>query len=334
MRSLGLFVTLGASLLLFLFSGRGAASSDAQNMNIIETPNVRWGIYQILWSPAQFEKELGEQLAQLGGKPRYVMFFRDLFRGRGFPLQAVEICDRRDLIPVISFEPAPWHARQNAAGLAEIAAGQWDGYFRRWGQAAARWGKPVYFRFGFEMNGDWFSWGQRPDLFKKAWRRIHRLFKQAGADKIQLMFSPNVVPRNSKQMENPLTYYPGDDVVDCIGVDGYNFGDHYSRWHRWHSYQAIFEPTLAVLSKIKKPLFISEIGCADDPRKPSWIADFLKRVTSDQRIAAFIYYNYYPKPRGYPNWRLDSDETTLAVFRKWVKDLKEVKAREKRPRPD
>ncbi len=116
-------MALSASLLLFLFSGGGAASSDTQNANIIHTPNVRWGIYQILWSPEQFEEELGEQLAQLGGKPRYVMFFRDLFRGRGFPLQAFEICDRRDLIPVISFEPAPWHARQNADGLNDIAAG-------------------------------------------------------------------------------------------------------------------------------------------------------------------------------------------------------------------
>ncbi len=134
------------------------------------------------------------------------------------------------------------------------------------------------------------------------------------------MFAPNVVPEISAASQHPLIYYPDDDVVDYVAVDGYNFGDHYDRWHRWQSYEAVFEPTLDVLSKVGKPLFISEIGCADDPRKPAWIRDFLKRVSADKRIAGFIYYNYYPRRRGYPNWRLDSDEKTMALFRKWADD--------------
>ena len=51
-----------------------------------------------------------------------------------------------------------------------------------------------------------------------------------------------------------------------------------------------------------------------------WIKDLLDRVSKDRRIAAFIYYNYYPKDRGYPNWRLDSDGITLQIFRKWAND--------------
>lgn len=168
------------------------------------------------------------------------------------------------------------------------------------------------------MNSNWFSWGRKPQQFKAAWRRIHRLFRHAGADNIKWMFAPNVVPENSAPSQNPLTYYPGDDVVDYVAADGYNFGDHYDRWHQWQSYEAVFEPTLALLFKIGKPLFLSEIGCADDRRKPAWIGDFLKRVSADRRIAGFIYYNYYPERRGYPNWRLDSDEKSLAVFRKWA----------------
>lgn len=176
----------------------------------------------------------------------------------------------------------------------------------------------MIFRFGFEMNGDWFSWGHKPEPFKNAWRRIHHLFRQADASNVMWMFSPNVAPAYGNELQNPLTYYPGDDVVDIVGVDGYNFGDRYSRWHRWKSYEAVFETTLEALSRLDKPLFISEIGCADDRRKPAWIEDFLSRVSKDQRITAFIYYNFYPKKRGYPNWRLDSDQATLEVFRKWA----------------
>ena len=55
-----------------------------------------------------------------------------------------------------------------------------------------------------------------------------------------------------------------------------------------------------------------------------WIKDFLDRVSNDRRIAAFIYYNYYPKDRGYPNWRIDSDSATLQIFRKWAKNDQNV----------
>lgn len=317
---------LKLAIALFFLIGLGRVAAGAQEMQIKPTRQVSWGIYQILWSLEQFETELSQQLNLLGGTPKYVLFFRDLDRKRGFPLQAIEICDRNNLIPVVSFEPAPWRDRQSSKALQDIADGHWDEYFQRWGQAAARWSKPVIFRFGFEMNGGWFSWGQRPELFKKTWHRIHRLFRQAKAGNIQWMFAPNVAPEKSSALQNPLTYYPGDDVVDYVAVDGYNFGDHHDRWHRWQSYQAVFEATLAALSKLKKPLFISEIGCADDSRKPIWIEDFLKRVSTDQRISAFIYYNYYPKRRGYPNWRLNSDDMTLRVFRKWANSQTDVRS--------
>jgi hypothetical protein len=297
-----------------------AASAPAAAQNIADPPTraVPWGVYQILWSTDQFERELEQQLDQLGGTPRYVLFFRDLHTDRGFPLKAVEICHKNNLIPIISFEPAPWGAADNHPGLQHIADGRYDPFFKRWGQAAARWDKTVIFRFGFEMNGDWFSWGHQPEPFKKAWRRIHRLFRQAEAHNVLWMFSPNVAPESASGLQHPLTYYPGDDVVDVVGADGYNFGDHYSRWHRWESYSAVFGATLEVLSRLNKPLFISEIGCADDQRKSAWISDFLIRVSMDRRIAAFIYYNFYPKNRGYPNWRLDSDQATLELFRKWA----------------
>ena len=305
-------------LSLFLWLGltiTGSLDADAKPI-----PRVSWGIYQILWSPGQFERELAQQLDQLGGTPKYVLFFRDLEPKRGFPLNVVQICDRKKLTPVISFEPAPWGAPKTHDGLSAISSGRYDQYFRQWGRDAARWGKTVIFRFGFEMNGNWFSWGQQPKQFKSAWRRIHRLFKETGASNVKWLFSPNVAPKDADGRQNPLTYYPGDHVVDYVGVDGYNFGDHYDRWHRWHSFKKIFEPTLAKLSQLNKPLFIAEIGCAADDRKALWIRDFLSRVAIDRRITAFIYYNYYPKARGYPNWRLDSDSATLQIFRKWADD--------------
>ena len=78
---------------------------------------------------------------------KYVLFFRDLDSRRGFPLKTVRICDRKNMTPVINFEPAPWGAPQTHDGLVAISSGRYDQYFRRWGHDAARWGKTVIFRF-------------------------------------------------------------------------------------------------------------------------------------------------------------------------------------------
>ena len=42
----------------------------------------------------------------------------------------------------------------------------------------------MLFRFDFEMNGDWFSWGMDPNAFKAAWVRVHTIFADAGADNL------------------------------------------------------------------------------------------------------------------------------------------------------
>ena len=38
-----------------------------------------------------------------------------------------------------------------------------------------------YYRFGFEMNGDWMAWGMKPERFKRAWIHVWKLFQQTGA---------------------------------------------------------------------------------------------------------------------------------------------------------
>jgi len=67
-----------------------------------------------------------------------------------------------------------------------------------------------------------------------------------------------------------------------------------------------------------QPLYLAEIGCADGPRKAEWMADFLKSVRGDSRLSGFIYYNFADGKNNEPDWRLDSDPRSLAVFRNFV----------------
>ncbi|MGJ8656058.1 MAG: glycoside hydrolase family 26 protein [Akkermansiaceae bacterium] len=284
-----------------------------------------WGVYQIHRGVERFEAGLVSQVKLLGAVPDYVLFFRDMNPGRGFPAQTAEVCKKYGATAVISQELWRWSERSemNRTWLARINAGETDEFWREWGRGAKAFDSEVVLRFGFEMNGDWFGWGQQPEAFIKAWRRVHGIIRGEGATKVQFMFSPNVEWDESKEKAAIELYYPGDEFVDFLGLDGYNFGDDHSEWHSWQSYEAVFEKSIRKMSQADKPLILSEIGCADGPLKGEWMKGFLDSVEKDGRVSGFIYYNHFDPRKREPNWLLNSDPGALKMFREFIQRVGE-----------
>ncbi|MGF1449392.1 MAG: glycoside hydrolase family 26 protein [Opitutales bacterium] len=287
-----------------------------------ESSNERkpWGVYQILWQVSQFSTELDSQIDLLGGQPNYVLFFRDLSERRGFPVRPVQVSLQRGAIPIISLELEEWGRRGPEADILErINAGEFDRFFRIFGEQAGQYvpeGQHVILRFGFEMNGDWFAWGQQPQAFVRAWRRAHGMVEPLAGSKVRWMWSPNILWGERTPEKDLFPYHPGETYVDHIALDGYNFGDNHSQWHRWQSFSEIFERSIEVLyQRYGQPVFLAEVGCADDPRKAAWLTDFFEQTMNDDRIAGWAYFNYDKRSEGEPNWRLDSDMESLAVAR-------------------
>jgi len=277
-----------------------------------------WGIYQILWTGRQYKTQLGKQLSLLGGRPSYVTFFRDL--KRSFPSTLVKYNNTKGLKTIISLELLVWRFNSGNENdyLARIIAGKYDAFFRKWALAARKTKIPVILRFGFEMNGDWFSWGEKPELFKQAWIRAYHIIMAICPKEVEWMFSINALWDDKTFAINIEPYFPGKAYVHLIGLDGYNFGDNYSPYHKWTSYEMLFSKTIQAVSKYRLPILISEIGCADDERKSYWMKNFLEKIENDKRIKAFIYFNFDKSREKEPNWRLDSDTKTLKIFRNWV----------------
>ncbi|MCZ6673767.1 MAG: glycosyl hydrolase [Verrucomicrobia bacterium] len=280
--------------------------------------HVEWGVYEMLTRRYSWEDRLDQAEKDFGIRPQFVLFFRDLNTGRGFPAERVENAHAREMTPVISLEISRWGRGNDTGYLKEVTEGKFDKFFRQWAKDAKACGLAVILRFGFEMNGDWFPWGNQPESFINAWRRVYNIFKELECNNIQWMFSPNVLWAKRTAKKDLYNYYPGDAYVDVIGLDGYNFGDHYDKWHKWQTYEEVFESSIRACMKFNKPLYISEIGCADDLRKSAWIKDFLGKISKDERIKGFIYFNHFNPRKQEPNWRLDSDEDSLRIFREWA----------------
>ena len=84
-------------------------------------------------------------------------------------------------------------------------------------------------RVGLEANGDWFPWGANASnaaQYKAAFRRIVGVMR-AEAPQLSFWFdtsaSANPLPGGSNRLDVFSMLYPGDDVVDGISMDHYDF---------------------------------------------------------------------------------------------------------------
>jgi hypothetical protein len=280
-----------------------------------DAARLAWGIYQIYWRPDQFARQLDRQCATIAAVPDYVMFYRDL--GRPFPARACRIVADRGAVPIVSLELGLWHAPR-ARMLPRIIAGEYDDYFRTWAVAARAHAEPVLLRFGFEFNGDWFSWAGRPAEFTAAWRRAHAIFSDAGAANVAWVWAANMTSVPDTPENAAHRYYPGNDVVDWVAVDGYNWGDGHDAWHPWARCQDALAPMVTELAARypEKRLMVAEFAsCPGRPgEKARWIREAHRWLTEETAVEAAIWFNYDKRGEGEHDWRIASSPESLAAF--------------------
>ncbi len=207
----------------------------------------------------------------------------------------------------------PWNPEQGSSQavdyLKEISQGTHDTYIRQFAQSIKQYGSPVTLRFGHEMNGDWYPWGKRPEEYIAAYRHIHTVFQQEGVTNVQWMWCVNIT-------ENPSEingYYPGSDVVDVIGIDGFNFGTTRS-YGGWRSFSALFQPTYQyIAAQYDKPIIIAEIASSEQGgNKEAWVNDMFYSIhTAFPRVNEVIWFNLIKEA----DWRIDSSSSSLNAFK-------------------
>lgn len=103
------------------------------------------------------------------------------------------------------------------------------------------WGKPVFIRFAHEMNGSWYPWAEWIDKNKNlrrdpgedtgftahdyriTYRNVAAMFRRY-APNAALVWCPNSGLLGGERRDAFRPFYPGDDVVDWVGLDIYDRG--------------------------------------------------------------------------------------------------------------
>jgi hypothetical protein len=104
--------------------------------------------------------------------------------------------------------------------LAEVAAGKHDGTYLAVARAMVEngWGNSIV-RLGWEFNGTWMPWAAARDsrAYVAAYRRVVALMRSVPGES----FTFDWCSACGENAIAPDTVYPGDDVVDIIGMDVY-----------------------------------------------------------------------------------------------------------------
>lgn len=83
---------------------------------------------------------------------------------------------------------------------------------------------PVIFRPWHENSGSWFWWGEKlctVEEYKGLWNMLQDYLKEQGFDNLVWAYSPGM--EDNLTAERLLVRYPGDDRVDMLGLDGYQW---------------------------------------------------------------------------------------------------------------
>ncbi|MDQ3075649.1 MAG: hypothetical protein M3Q34_00785 [bacterium] len=228
------------------------------------------------------------------------------FKGwnESFPVELTKEVGERGKTLVIFWEPS--------FGYDEIINGSKDAYIQEFAQSAKEYKHEVILSPFDEMNLNENDWGygihnNNAEKFKTAWIRIHNMF--AGADNVKFVITYNNVSVPDISGNKIEDYYPGDEYVDYIGVDGFNFGD------PWQTWESLFPITLIDrLSSYKKPIYIMSTATLPGPKKSEWIKDMGTGIHKYPQIVGFIWFNQKNKNE---NWLINAnqDNDALEIFR-------------------
>lgn len=228
----GLRAFLGAAMVAAILALGGAGSAHSEP-KVAPMPAKFAGAF-VNWGPDGRERTLQVWEKWLNQKPSSVL-------GVDFYAQSTwEDYSRLSWVPGIwkKLNPARnvvWSMPLTVKGtpLADVAEGLHDAAFEAAARAIAEAHPKAIIRLGWEMNlvdSPWFAKGQEADYIA-AFRRVVRIFRRY-SDGFKYDWCPGW---GLQELPADLAY-PGDDVVDYIGLDIYDYKHEGSAQERWDTH--------------------------------------------------------------------------------------------------
>jgi hypothetical protein len=228
-------------LLLLITAGDVARAGDRSDL--APESGFYWGV-DLSWdkeNPASFNADFGQNAAIFGGSYAFPL----TANGETALTRTLNQISAQGALAMITLNPS--------VPLSDITPAMADDFASRLAATSTRFGVPVLVRFAPEMNGSWVSWGQQPDAYVAAFRYVADAVHHRAPQAV-MVWSPviatgypfgdgafSAVPgspdsqamdtNRDGQVSNAddpyAPFYPGDDVVDWVGIRFLYWGNTY-----------------------------------------------------------------------------------------------------------
>ncbi|MBD7920073.1 hypothetical protein H9657_17515 [Cellulomonas sp. Sa3CUA2] len=239
------------------------------------------------------------------------------------PLDSPAVTDAvaRGRVPMVSVLPRLLDGTQLT--WAQVASGALDERIRAQAAQAAALGPVVYLTLHHEPDAASPAYGT-PGQFVAAWRRWVTVLRGAGVT--NALWTWVVTPAAvSRPRSDPGAggFYPGDDVVDRIGADVYNwYGCRPNVPGEWRSLATATAGLREFADARGKPAVLPEWGSVEDPADPQrravWLREAFAHLATWPRLEAAAYFDTV----GTCDWRLATSPAAWAAYREGVQGLR------------
>lgn len=192
---------------------------------------------------------------------------------------------------------------------------------------------PVIFRPWHEMNGGWFWWGANsctPAQYNQLYANTYHRLTIAGCSNIVWAWSPNL--GSEKTVEAFLERFPGEQYVDMVGIDIYEFDNNDAAYQL--NLSASLDVMMAAAKKVGKIPALTETGCRGISQKKDWFTKTLWPVLQKYQVSYVLFWrNAWDKPQeeaylpGVGDGDIVNDFKAFKKEKKvlFAKDIKKVK---------
>ncbi|MGP3966127.1 glycoside hydrolase family 26 protein [Streptomyces sp. 6N223] len=186
------------------------------------------------------------------------------------------------------------HGSDERVSWQQVASGAYDeSVIRPAAQRVKEWDRPIFLAFDHEAEGN-----RRPTQgdgadYVAAWRHIYEIFQEVGADNVIWTW----IHVGWIGLEHTVkSFYPGDEYVDWIGYDPFNYyvcrdnewrspGEAIGRWYNWLQRNGFDH----------KPILLGEYGTVADPEnewaQAEWYRNLVPALRKFPRIRAVAHFN-------------------------------------------
>lgn len=213
---------------------------------------------------------------------------------------------------LVTIEPWTWAEEKRTLSsplLQGIMDGAYDTNIAAICGELGKFSTPTTIRWAQEMedNTGRFPWaGWTPDDYKAAYRKFVSECREL-APNAKFMWSP-------KGLANLADFYPGDDVVDEVGLSVFGLQQYDNdKFGHDRTFAEILKPGYDLALQFNKPIYVAELGYVGSAAYvANWARETLQPVPAFPELTGASYFNdkeVAPWPDGYglPDWRVTNN---------------------------